>query len=121
MPLRVKVVDSRLAALAGTAVRATLLDSLARTMAAQVKARAIATSPVDTGRMKGSHRFWNVKRSARTVTYRVGPTVDYAVYVHEGTRRRAGRPWLRRAAESYYKTDMARDLSAVVRKVTAAL
>lgn len=46
-------------------------------------------SPIATGNLKSSHRHeigtWEAK---------ITPTAKYAIYVHEGTRKMEGRPWL---------------------------
>lgn len=54
--------------------------------------------PVDTGRLRGSHRtkFGNLRGE-------VSPTTTYAVYVHEGTRHQRSNPWLQRTADALQK------------------
>ena len=47
-------------------------------------------SPVDTNRMRSS-----IDTRIGNLQARVGPHVDYALFVHEGTRYMAGRPFLR--------------------------
>lgn len=51
-------------------------------------------SPVLTGRLRASH-----ETSFGALRGEVGPTVDYAIYVHEGTRFMRGRPFLFNAVE----------------------
>lgn len=50
--------------------------------------------PVDTGRLQGSIQY-EVKENDGMV----GTNVEYAPYVHEGTSRMRGRPFLRDAGE----------------------
>jgi HK97 gp10 family phage protein len=56
--------------------------------------RAKREAPVDTGRLM---RSINV-RSIAPFKQAVGPHVNYALYVHEGTRFQKANPFLRRAA-----------------------
>lgn len=46
-------------------------------------------APVDTGNLKNTH-----KTQIKPFEGSIFPTVKYAPYVHEGTKRMAGRPWL---------------------------
>ena len=50
-------------------------------------------APVDTGRLRASIT-WQLLRDGDGLFARVGTDVEYAYYVHEGTRRMAGRPFL---------------------------
>lgn len=52
-------------------------------------------SPVQTGNLRRSHRF---VVSGDHVD--VGVTADYGGYVHNGTAKREGRPWLKDAAQA---------------------
>lgn len=49
-------------------------------------------SPVDTGRLRSS-----IQTEIRPLTATIFPTVNYAIYVHDGTRFMAGRPFMRNA------------------------
>jgi len=51
-------------------------------------------SPVDTGRLRSS-----IRTTINELTATVNPTVDYAIYVHDGTRYMTGRPFMRLGAE----------------------
>lgn len=53
-------------------------------------------SPVDTGRMRSSIQH----RKIDALTGEVKTGVNYAIYVHEGTRYMSGRPFLREAIDS---------------------
>ena len=46
-------------------------------------------SPVDTGRMRAS-----IATNVGNLQASIGPHVDYALFVHEGTRYMSGRPFL---------------------------
>lgn len=54
---------------------------------------------VRTGRLRSSHRF-SVSGSGLQMKAEVGPSVSYAVFLHEGTRFIRARPFLKVAAES---------------------
>jgi HK97 gp10 family phage protein len=71
---------------------------LART-AQNVVNVARARCPVDTGNLRGSITY-EIRREAGSLTARVGTNVPYAIYVHEGTRYKAGRPFLAEALRS---------------------
>lgn len=60
----------------------------------QVQNRARSAAPVDTGRLRASIQMTPVQLSGSTLTVRVGSNVNYAVWVHEGTRFMSGRPYL---------------------------
>lgn len=51
-------------------------------------------APVDTGALRSS-----ISTTARGLTAEIGPTVDYAQFVEEGTSRQAPQPYMRPAAE----------------------
>lgn len=61
-----------------------------------VRSGAVARCPVDTGRLRASIR-WSLAKDAQGLVAIVGTDVKYAVYVHEGTRFMAARPFLRDA------------------------
>lgn len=64
-------------------------------MGLAVRSVAKPACPVDTGNLRRSHTH---QVSADHVD--VGVTADYGGYVHNGTSRRGGRPWLKNAAEA---------------------
>ncbi len=51
-----------------------------------IRNEAMDTTPVDTGRLKGSFEMVFGKLRGE-----IGPTADYAIYVHEGHRQQVGR------------------------------
>jgi HK97 gp10 family phage protein len=59
----------------------------------KVESAAKARCPVDTGRLRSSIT-WRVETDSDGVVGIVGTSVEYAIYVHEGTRHMAGRPFL---------------------------
>lgn len=62
-------------------------------LAARAETASKARCPVDTGRLRGSINWWIVLEGDTLVAY-VGTNVEYAIYVHEGTSRMSGRPFL---------------------------
>lgn len=54
--------------------------------------------PVDTGYLRGSIGYAIVRTGNRTIL-RIYTNVEYAEFVHEGTRRMEGRPFIRDAIE----------------------
>lgn len=60
-----------------------------------IHAAAVPNAPVDTGRLRASGEV--VEVTDVPGAYDVIFTVDYAVWVHDGTRYMAARPWLRDA------------------------
>lgn len=46
-------------------------------------------TPVDTGRLRSS-----IKTTLSGFTATINPTVDYAIFVHDGTSRMKGRPFM---------------------------
>jgi phage gpG-like protein len=63
------------------------------TLAAKVETAAKARCPVDTGRLRSSIT-WRIEVDGQGVVAIVGTSISYAVWVHEGTRFMAGRPFL---------------------------
>lgn len=61
--------------------------------------RARTLCPVDTGRLRGSLAM-EVGRDNDEVVVRVGTNVEYARYVHDGTRYMEPRPFLDDALDS---------------------
>lgn len=57
---------------------------------------AKARCPVDTGNLRASIT-WELARQGDELVARIGTNVPYAIYVHEGTRFMAPRPFLRDA------------------------
>lgn len=64
----------------------------------RVHAKAVENCPVDTGRLRSSIR-WAMIKDERGVVGIVGSDVEYAGYVEDGTKRMAGRHFLRDALE----------------------
>ncbi len=56
-----------------------------------IEAKAIPLTPVRTGRLRGSYAFGRILSTPRTLQARVKPDVDYAGFVHFGTRASGGR------------------------------
>lgn len=67
--------------------------------ALRVESRAKVLCPVDTGRLRASIRWRLVRRPSGLVAI-IGTEVEYARWVHEGTRYRAGVPFLTRALDA---------------------
>ena len=71
----------------------------------EVKARSMADTPVDTGRLQRSHYTRYNPYSALGFYLEIGTgypkdsQATYDIYVHEGTRYMRGRPYLREAVE----------------------
>lgn len=61
--------------------------------AALTETAAKARCPVDTGRLRSSIT-WRMEIDSDGLVAIVGTNVEYAIYVHEGTRYMAGRPFL---------------------------
>lgn len=58
-----------------------------------IRGAAMTAAPVDTGSLRASHTV----QQTGNASYKIGPTVDYGIFVELGTRRRAARPFLRPA------------------------
>lgn len=63
------------------------------TVCVKVESAAKARCPVDTGRLRSSIT-WRIETDAKGLVGIVGTSVEYAVFVHEGTRYMEGRPFL---------------------------
>lgn len=63
-----------------------------------IEGRAKQLSPVDTGRLRASIAT-SLGVANRGITSIVSTNVFYAIFVHEGTRRMKGRPFMKQAAE----------------------
>lgn len=76
------------------AMRSAVVDS-----AEDLVAKSMANTPVDTGTLRASEHVDSVQETASSVTATVatGGEADYAIYVHEGTYKMAGRPFLSQA------------------------
>lgn len=64
--------------------------------ATRVESSAKGRCPVDTGRLRASIR-WTMMPGPAAI---IGTDVEYAIYVHNGTRYMEGRPFLRDALEA---------------------
>jgi HK97 gp10 family phage protein len=62
-----------------------------------VQGQARQLSPIDTGRLRSSIGVGAGKARVQKNTGYVGTNVEYSVYVHEGTSRMRGRPFLKNA------------------------
>lgn len=62
----------------------------------QIQSSARRKCPVDTGRLRSSIGVTQKAATQGAITS-VGSNVEYALYVHEGTRFQHGRPFLRDA------------------------
>jgi HK97 gp10 family phage protein len=62
-------------------------------IAAKAETASKARCPVDTGRLRGSIN-WRIEMDGQGLVAIIGTNVEYAIYVHEGTSRMAGRPFL---------------------------
>lgn len=60
----------------------------------QIMAESKRVAPVDTGRLRSSGHVKPPETRGTTVTVELAYGTDYAVYVHEGTRRMKGRKYL---------------------------
>ncbi len=56
-----------------------------------IEAKAIPLTPVRTGRLRGSFSFGRILSTPRTLQARVKPDVNYAGFIHFGTRASGGR------------------------------
>lgn len=68
------------------------------------------TRAIDTGRLRASH-FSRVKG----LTGEIFPTVNYAIFVHEGTRFMRSRPWLEKAARNA-RNDVKKELQKSINR-----
>lgn len=66
--------------------------------AQKVTNEAKRRSPVDTGRLRASIA-WQLLEDSDGVFARVGTDVNYAPFVHEGTRYMRGRPFIEEALQ----------------------
>lgn len=61
--------------------------------AAKTETAAKARCPVDTGRLRSSIN-WRIEIDGQGLVAIIGTNVEYAIFVHDGTRYMAGRPFL---------------------------
>lgn len=59
----------------------------------KVHGAARRNCPVDTGRLRGSIR-WQIGTDSKGLVAIVSTDADYAYWVHQGTKRMVGRPFL---------------------------
>ena len=64
-----------------------------------VQRESMIRTPVKTGRLRASHVF-DVKGFGIDMRAEVGPTANYGIFVHEGTRFMKGQPFLKDGAEA---------------------
>jgi len=72
------------------------LDTAIKKSIYQIQRNVIPITPVDTGMLR---RSITLGTSFGHLQGRIRPTVNYAFYVHEGTRYMAGRPYLRQGLD----------------------
>lgn len=73
---------------------ASALDRSIKKIAFLIEGFSKQVTPVDTGRLRSSiHTVTGDLRAS------VGTNVDYAVFVHDGTKRMGGRPFMRQGLE----------------------
>ena len=84
----------------------------------EIERATIPITPVDTGRLRGSF-----ERSFGLLRGEIYPTVDYAIYVHEGTRYMAARPYLAQGVETanqdiqrHFEQELENALEAIARE-----
>jgi len=70
-----------------------LPDSALNAIGSYLVGQAKLRCPVDTGRLKGSIQA-TVSRSGKGASLSIGSNVNYAIFVHEGTRRKAARRFI---------------------------
>lgn len=88
----IRIVSNRIPQIAA-AIRPALSRAV-KTATLDVQAKAQAIVPVKTGTLRRSI----TSQFPSELTGRVGPSVNYGVYVEMGTRRMAARPYMRPAA-----------------------
>lgn len=64
-----------------------------------VQSESMIRTPVLTGRLRASHEF-RVTGGGFGMQAEVGPTANYGIFVHEGTRFMRARPFLKQGAEA---------------------
>lgn len=71
------------------------LNNAIRKSIIDIQSTAVPVTPIDTGRLRSSYEieFGDLRGST-------GPTAEYAIYVHEGTRYMKGRPFLKQALDN---------------------
>lgn len=74
------------------------IDKAIRTSIFQVEADSKRGTPVDTGYLRSSHQS-----SFSMMRGEIMPRASYAIYVHEGTSRMRGRPFLMNAVKTNEK------------------
>lgn len=104
MPVQIKVEIKNLEKITGAFSKypekvAPYLRNAAMESAFAVERRAKILSPVDTGRMRASIAT-SLGIATRGLSSVVSTNVNYAIFVHEGTRRMRARPFMRQGAEA---------------------
>lgn len=70
-----------------------ILKEVAETITFTVERYAKQVTPVDTGRLRSSIRVSGAIGS-KGIKYNIEPNTNYAYWVHEGTTRMKGRPYM---------------------------
>ncbi|NDL58641.1 HK97 gp10 family phage protein [Phytoactinopolyspora mesophila] len=66
----------------------------------RVQAAAVASAPVDSGRLRSDITIDGPDVGTDSITYKVVANTDYAIFIHNGTRYIDGRPFLTDALRS---------------------
>ncbi len=95
--IKIKNLDAILRAFkAAPKIMTSELSRAIKKSAFKIEGTSKRLTPVDTGRLRASHR---TKFGVRQLSAMVSTNVDYAIFVHEGTSRVEARPFLSDAVE----------------------
>ena len=81
----------------------------------QIHGDAFKSSPVDTRFMRNNLFVSTEKQNGNVVSGKIDPKARYTIYVHEGTSRMTGRPFLRNAFNRY-KKDFVKSIEQIIKK-----
>lgn len=121
MNLKIEVKPSfgRLSKVIGDIKLGTAIQEGIERLAFGIEGESKKVSPVDTGRMRGS-----IRTDMRTLEAIIAPHTEYAIYVHEGTWKMRGRPFMVWGLESARNRMLGtRDpvLEEIVKQISAQL
>jgi len=105
---------SKLAGKFGSVKVDNFLRTKIRELAFLVERESKKVTPVDTGRLRASIRVLPVVRFLEEV---IQPHIDYAIYVHEGTRYMRARPfmyWGAKSAVRGVEAKLSKDLESLI-------
>lgn len=91
------------------------LNNAVRDTAFRIEGSAKRSSPVDTGRLRGSITT-DFNPSETNPTAEIGTNVEYANYVEYGTYKMAARPFLNPAYDKHIK-EFEQGVSRIVRRI----